>query len=297
MDQLESRTGTGALAPDARALRDDRVLRATRVVAAIIIPFLVVAFAILYLRPDDTARLFAWTIKPRMTALIMGAGYIAGAYFFARVLVAARWHEVALGFLPITAFTIFMAIATFLHWDRFNHAHVSFFTWVALYIITPVLVPVIWLRNNRTDPGTFERQDVRLPLPARRILAVAGIVQLALAVILLLFPRLMISSWAWTLTPLTARVIAGWFALPGIVALLMAREPRWSAVRIPLESQLIGLALILVGALRAWSDFNASGAAWAFVGGMGLVIAALLGLYGMMERRRRMPRAGLGAVG
>ena len=39
-----------------------------------------------------------------MTALIMGAGYIAGAYFFVRVARATRRHGVHLGFLPITAF-------------------------------------------------------------------------------------------------------------------------------------------------------------------------------------------------
>ena len=36
--------------------RDDRIFRATRVVGAIIVPFLVVAFFILYFFPGDTDR-------------------------------------------------------------------------------------------------------------------------------------------------------------------------------------------------------------------------------------------------
>ena len=59
---------------------DDRILGSTRVVAALIIPFLVVAFVILYLLPNMTDQLFAWTIMPRMSALLMGAGYASGVY-------------------------------------------------------------------------------------------------------------------------------------------------------------------------------------------------------------------------
>ena len=134
-------------------IKDDRVLGATRVLGAVIVPFLLVAFALLYLFPGDTAHWFAWTIKPRMTPLIMGAGYIAGGYFFLRVVTASHWHRVHLGFLPIAAFTIFMAVATFSHLDRFDKDHVAFWIWIVLYVVTPVLVPLTWLRNRATDPA------------------------------------------------------------------------------------------------------------------------------------------------
>ena len=73
-----------------RIARDDRVLPETRVVSALIVPFLIAGFVILYLFPNDTGRLFAWTIEPRMTPLVMGAGYVAGAYLLARAVFAAR---------------------------------------------------------------------------------------------------------------------------------------------------------------------------------------------------------------
>jgi hypothetical protein len=40
--------------------RDDRVQTLSRAVAYAIVPFLMVAFAVLYPLPTDTARLFAW---------------------------------------------------------------------------------------------------------------------------------------------------------------------------------------------------------------------------------------------
>src|SRR5258708_37925273 len=107
-----------------RRVRNDRILPETRWVSAIIVPFLVAAFAILYLFPDHTKELFAWDIQPRMSAMMLGAAYIGGAYFFVRVAAFARWHWVKIGFLPVTIFASLMGIATILHWDRFNHSHI-----------------------------------------------------------------------------------------------------------------------------------------------------------------------------
>ena len=67
-------------------------------------------------------------------------------------------------------------------------------------------------------------------------------------------------TWPWHLTPLTAQTLGGWCALPGVTALMMGLDGRWTAIRITLESQLIGLALILVGTTRAWDDVDTSNA-------------------------------------
>jgi hypothetical protein len=260
--------------------RDDRVLPTTRALAAFIVPFLVVAFVLLFLFPADTGRWFAWNVKPSMTPLLMAAGYIAGAYFFVRVALSRRWHRVHLGFVPVTAFTVFLAIATLSHLDRFQHDHIAFWVWLGLYLVTPVLVPLAWLRNRATDPTTPEPDgDVMLSRPVRTILTAAGAAQFAIAVVLLLSPATMIAIWPWHLTPLTAQVVGGWFALPGVVALMMALDGRWSAIRITLHSQVIGIALILVGAARAWGDFDTGNPlSYVFVGGLALLLLGLMAL-------------------
>ena len=71
-------------------------------------------------------------------------GYSAGAYFFVRVARERRWHRIHVGFLPVTAFTLFMAIGTFNHLDRFDPQHVAFWIWVGLYVTPPGLVPLVW---------------------------------------------------------------------------------------------------------------------------------------------------------
>jgi hypothetical protein len=273
--------------------RDDRVLPETRVLGVFIVPFLLVAFPLLYLFPNDTGNWWAWEIRPSMTALIMGAGYIAGAYFFVRVACATRWHRVHLGFLPITAFTTFLGIATFVWWDRFDHDHVAFWLWTGLYVTTPFLVPLVWLRNRRTDPGTLESDNDRyLPQPVRSMLKTTGLVQFAIAVVLLVSPSTMVDVWPWQLETLGATTLGAWFVLPGVTALMMGIDGRWSAIRITLESQLIGLTLILFGTARAWEQFDKSNAlTYVFAGGMALLLFGLAALWASMVIGRRRVEA------
>lgn len=267
-------------------VRDDRVLAGTRILGTVIVPFLLVAFALLYLFPDDTRHWFAWDVQPTITPLIMGAGYIAGAYFFVRVARESRWHRIQVGFLPVTAFTLFMAIATFAHLDRFADDHVAFWIWVGLYVTTPVLVPLAWWINRETDPGKPEPGEPALPGFVRPLLLSVGAAQSLVALVLLLSPSTMIEHWPWQLTPLTAQTLGGWFALPGVTALMMGLDGRWSAIRITLESQLIGLALILLGTARAWEDVDTSNAlAYVFVAAIAGLFASLLALEWHMLRR------------
>jgi hypothetical protein len=260
-------------------MRDDRVFRETRLLGAVIVPFLVVAFALLYFFPDDTRHWFAWDVQPTITPLIMGAGYVAGAYFFLRVARETRWHRIQVGFLPVTAFTLFMAIGTFNHLDRFATAHVAFWIWLGLYVVTPVLVPLAWWRNRATDRGTPEAGEPPLPGLVRPLLLTVGAVQTAVALMLLLSPSTMIEHWPWQLTPLTAQTLGGWFALPGVTAVMMGLDGRWTAIRITLESQLIGLALILLGTAQAWDDVDTSNAlAYVFVAGITGLFLSLLAL-------------------
>src|SRR3954465_10371816 len=260
-------------------MRDDRVFGSTKLLSPVIVPFLVVALALLFVFADDTRHYFAWDVQPRLTPMIMGAGYIAGAYFFARVAVATRFHRVHVGFLPVTAFTVFLRIGTFAHLDRFLTHHVAFWIWVGLYVTTPILVPLAWWHNRRTDPGTPEPGEPPLPHGVRIALLGVGALQSLVALVLLLSPHTMIAHWPWLLTPLTAQTLGGWFALPGVTALMMGLDGRVSAIRITLESQLIGLALILLGTARAWADVDTTNAlAYVFVAGIAGLFVALASL-------------------
>jgi hypothetical protein len=268
------------------AVRDDHVLPLTRWVARVVAPFLAAAFLVLYGVPDRTTEFFAWTIRPEMTPVVMGAGYGAGVYFFYRVSTAERWHTVAPVFLGIAVFTWLMAAATVLHWENFNHGHHTFFLWVLLYAVTPLLVPAVWVRNRRTASDGVDASAVRLPRAVRLFGGVLGTGLALGAVALFVEPGPMIDSWPWTVSPLTARVLAGWFALFGVVNAAVVLDPRWSGARVLVQSQVLGFALVLVGVVRYWENFDQSNPlTGAVVGGMALYLLAIAVLYVAMDRQ------------
>jgi hypothetical protein len=115
-----------------------------------------------------------------------------------------------------------------------------------------------------------------------------GIVEVATALFLFFLPGPAASVWPWTITPLTSRVLAGWIALPGALALAIASERRWSAVRIPLQTGAIGAVLTAVGMMRSWSDWKQdSPLTWLVAVGFVVAAVGLVAIDFAMEARRR----------
>jgi len=268
--------------------RSQRPNLEVRVVAVLIILVLVLAFIALYVYPNFTDQDFAWTIKPSTTAILIGLGYMAGALFFVRVITARKWQYVQAGFLPITMFTIFMIAATFLHWNRFHQGTVIFILWTVIYLATPLLVPWLWWRNRGRDTHAPDEKDWLFPSRMRQAAIAGGAVGLALALVAFIWPSLLISITPWSLTELTARVMAGWFALAFATTLSIGRDGRWSAVRFLMQSFIFGQALALLAMPRMWSDLDpAHPMTYVFVGGLVVALVGLVILYVVIERRSR----------
>ena len=159
---------------------------------------LVTAGVILYLFPDDTERLFAWPMRPRPTALVMGAGYFVGAYFFARLAFATRWHRAGVPLPGVATFAALLAVVSVLHWNEFTFGHIAFYAWVIVYGVAPFVVAVIWWRNRATDSGRPDAADIRVPRQVRITLAVLGVMLLGGALVAFIRPDLMIASWPWS---------------------------------------------------------------------------------------------------
>jgi hypothetical protein len=69
--------------------------------------------------------------------------------------------------------------------------------------------------------------------------------------------------------------------------LLLSLDPRWSSWKVLVQTFLIAVALLLVGAAREWDTID-DGAAmtWIYLAGLAGGAAAMLALYRSMERVR-----------
>ena len=270
--------------------RDDRVLPLTRVVAVVIVPFLLVAFAVLYPWPTDTDRLFAWTIKPTMTPMVLGAVYLGGAYFFVQAARATQWHRIKAGFPPVATFAALMGVGTLLHWGKFNHHHVAFWLWVGLYFTTPFLVFGVWLANRRYEAPPDPAEPL-VSVATGRLVGLVGVAAVGTSAFLFLAPQRAIDAWPWMLTPLTARVMGAIFAL-GSSAIGGFRERRWSSLQLMLQVAAFMVGLILVAALRAHHELDTSRPlTWALAAGF---VAVLAGSLSLLLRRVSGSSAGDG---
>jgi hypothetical protein len=264
-------------------VRDDRVLPTTRALSVVLVPILVAAFVILYGFPGDTGRLFAWTISPQLTPMVLGSAYLGGAWFFVRVTRERRWAAVGAGFLAVCLFATLLGMATVLHWDRFNHGHVAFWLWATLYFVAPPLVLAAWFANSRVA-APARPDEHRIGPVARAVIATGGALALVQGLVLFAVPSVMIPLWPWQLTPLTCRVVGAIFCL-GSAGLVVVRDPRWERLRLLVEVAIVMLSLMLVGGLRARGDLHADRPlTWLLVVGF---VGALIGAVYLWWSMRR----------
>lgn len=267
---------------------NDTIRPFTRVVSLAVLPFLVVASVLLYLFPGNTDDHFAWTIEPEITARYLASAYLGGVWFFVSVVRLRQWHLVRHGFPAVLTFATLLGVATLLHWDRFHAGHVSFITWSTLYLVTPLLVLAVLVVQLRSDPGVPAATDTTIPAGWRIGLAVVGLVSMGAGVVLFLVPSVLVDTWAWSLTPLTARVIGATLTLPGMVNVWMLIDSRWSAFRTLFQAQMVSLAFILGAIVLGWSQLDvAMPATWFVVPGLAGSLIAYGWFYLWMQSRAR----------
>jgi hypothetical protein len=231
-----------------------RLMPATRWLAAVIVLFLADAAQLLLLLPDRTEELFAWPIDVHVTSFVLAAAYVAGGYYFVRVLFTDGWHRVAAGFPAVIVFVWLAAMATALHLDRFTHAGLSFAAWAAIYSIAPLGLPLLYLAQRRaTRPAVA---DAPLPARLRMLMSCVGAAVVLAGILVFAAPQTAIDLWPWTVTPLTARIVAAVVALFGSLWVSVALRGGRTAARIPLEAHVLGLAFLLLAGARGHAEID-----------------------------------------
>jgi hypothetical protein len=275
--------------PDGPAFR--HVARGTRPVLLVFAVLTLVATNQLFVLASSTARWFAWTIQPPLTAAFLGAGYASGFLLVALVLRTRLWVESRLTLVSVLVFASLSLVATLLHTDRFHFdapgavARLAAWFWLAVYVVVPVVLAVVVVRAHRS-PGVDPPRRAPLPRWLQVPLVLHAVVLLPVSVTLLVAPGHAAALWPWALTPLTAQMVAAWllaFAVVAVGALLENDLDRLAgpALAYAVFGLLQLLALVVHGDTFRWG--SAQGTTYVVV----LATVPLVGGAGWLAARRR----------
>jgi hypothetical protein len=172
----------------------------------------------LYIFPHLAETHYAWSIKSPISAAFMGAGYLAGMVATGLALFRTNyWRSVRILFPAFFVLGLSLFIATMLHTDRFKWDYFLTWIWTVVYFSIPIGSGIVWYIHEKTR-NNLPSRDSRLN-PIRQTSFVLGIGVTLLASLLFIFPTMFLEVWPWQITPLLARVFAGWYFLAGVILL------------------------------------------------------------------------------
>jgi hypothetical protein len=245
----------------------------------------VVVGPLLFLLPGHTDRLFAWTIKPSLTAAFLGANHFTALVI---ELLSARervWARARVAYPAMFVFTTLTTLATLIHRDKFHFhapalaARATTWAWFVVYIaVVPIMGAVLLLQMRA--PGINPRSGAPMANGARILLGMQAICMIAIGGALFIAPAQTNRIWPWMLTLLTGRAVGAWLAGLGLAAACAAWENNWERSRAAMAGNLVAGALQLIALSRftgtvTWSKPNA----WIYLAFLVFMLA--LGLYGV----------------
>jgi len=210
--------------PAAERIRDLPLSRPLRAWIGVEVVFGLLSLVTISLTPADTARHFAWPIKPDVSAALLGGFYIAAAFVYVLALFTHRWENVRVFIIASILFSSIELAGTLLHLDRMRVGSLPFNVWFVSYVLPPPLFIGFYLWHQRRSSPAPRSRDEPLAPPLRAGLCVLGLPLVLLGLVVFVQPSALFPLMAWKFTPLTARAFSGWILALGVMMLSAARE-------------------------------------------------------------------------
>ncbi len=266
---------TSGAIPAAAALPVRRLTGDMRTLLRVACLLVLLAGVALFVFSTRTAEWFAWTIDVPLTAAVLGSAYLASGVVEATSSRARAWADARVAVPGVFVFTALTLVVTLVHLERFHlqpslaaHTRAIALAWIAIYVIVPVAMAVLWVRQQRL-PGADPPPSTPLPPWLRGAVTLSAAGLLAYGTALLLLPEQAGAAWPWPQTPLTARATGAWLVGLGVTAAQVVLEGDARRAR-PVAAGGVTLVALTVVSLLRFPDAVEWGstAAW-------LLIAAL----------------------
>ena len=194
---------------------------------------------------------FAWPVVPELTAMFIGAGFIARAYLGVILWREKKWHRLRWQVWGNMGFLVIIFLTTFWHLDEMNWtssiivAHI----WVLAYAIEPMALIMIEPRGEDAKAPWPEAEKLGpIMVGLKRVMAVLWILLMIVAAVLFLNPEFADSRWPWPLNPFDARIMSAFIVLASLWALKVYFVKDWAEAR----PAIFGLGLLGVAHFIVW---------------------------------------------
>jgi hypothetical protein len=245
-----------------------------------------------------TGSFFAFTIENPLSALFLGAGYIASIAIEALAGRQRVWANARIAVPAVFVFTVLTLAVTLMHLGQLHlgsqfafHTRVVAFTWLAIYVVVPILLLIVSAMQLRT-PGSDPPRSTGLPGWTRAMLGMQASVLFGFGIALFAVPGLAAPLWPWKLTTLAAQAIGAWLIALGVAAAQALYERDARRLR-PAALGYVVLALTLLIALARYPHQfewgSASGVLYLVFLTTVLVVGTTGLAYGQSRPGRRSP--------
>jgi hypothetical protein len=202
---------------------------------------------------EHTETYWAWTIALPISAIFIGASFLATAVLFAWGLQQREWIRVRAVVSGGPFVTVGLLVATLRHVREF-HGAVGVI-WIEAYVFA---VPAFFAAavQQLTVTGRDRRVEQRMPVGLRAALGLQAIVMLAWGVLLFSRPHHAGAVWPWPLAPLAAEASGAWLlGIGGSAAYISLRGDRADMPGAALSYIVLG-AIWIGGAIFAGDAFH-----------------------------------------
>lgn len=234
---------------------------------------------------------FAWPVVPRLTAMFVGASFIARAYLGFHLWRERYWYRLRWQVWGNLGFLVVIFAATFWHIDEMNWssnllvAHI----WVVAYAVEPLLLIIIEPRGEEADaPLPHELREGPISQTFKRLMVTLYVILMVIAALLFLNPEFADTRWPWPLDPFDARIMAAFAVLPALWAVRVYFMEDWAEAKLAVRGLIIQGAALVVLYFITVGEFRSTNRVEY---GVALTVMTILTTYGYWRQERASTQA------
>ncbi len=246
----------------------------------------------LFFFPDSGGN-FAWPVVPRITAMFLGASFLARLYLGWHLFRQPNWWMLRWQLWGNYGFLTIIFLATFWHVDEMNwHSNIWVaHIWVIAYIVEPLVLPLWEPRGPQARlPLPPEHQQGPILPALKSLMVLILIVGVTLSGLMFINPEFMDTRWPWPLDPFDARILSAFHLLAALWALRVYFFDDWAEAKLGVGGLIVyTLALTLAWAVNL-PDYDLTRNN-TYVAGLLVGVPAVLLIYFYWRQERGAYRA------